>query len=390
MRVKLPPLLVMAVVYKLFENSMVPVVAVRTKLARLSELDPTAPLKVVPPELVIVRIPISVPMVLETVTAPVVLIVRFEALPLAVPAIDDKLIVFAIPVPIVRVTPSASVVAPKVMVPVEAPPIDVLELTVTGAPRLITPLPAALTVPPKLIRLGAVAVIPPVNAVVSPPLPKVTVPVLAKVVAPAMLLLEPLIATLYAAEPAPTVIPVDRVRLPPIVTVLPDVALVITREFASIIQLDKAPVLVIVTVPISVWKLSRIVTEPVVLIVILEAEPPAVPLIEARIIGLAMPVPSVSVTPSSNVVAARVIVPVDPPPNKVFSRTLTGVTPNLIRPVPSVTEIVPERNLVLGDSAVKPLVKVNVPPLAPKVKVPVLLKVTALVIVPVVALSARL
>ena len=184
--------------------------------------------------------------------------------------------------------------------------------------------------------------------------------------------------------------PVLRVRLPPIVTVLPDVALVITREFASIIQLDKAPVLVIVTVPISVWKLSRIVTEPVVLIVILEAEPPAVPLIEARIIGLAMPVPSVSVTPSSNVVAARVIVPVDPPPNKVFSRTLTGVTPNLIRPVPSVTEIVPERNLVLGDSAVKPLLKTKVPPLAPSVKVPVLLKVTALVVVPVVAFRARL
>ena len=188
--------MVIAVAYKLFENSIVPVVAVRTKLARLSELDPTAPLKVVPPELVTVRMPISVPIVLETVTAPVVLMVRFEALPLAVPAIDDKLIAFAIPVPIVRVTPSASVVAPKVMVPVEAPPIDVLELTVTGAPRLITPVPAALTVPPKLIRLGAVAVTPPVNAVVSPPLPKVTVPVLAKVVAPAMLLLEPLIARL--------------------------------------------------------------------------------------------------------------------------------------------------------------------------------------------------
>ena len=44
----------------------------------------------------------------------------------------------------------------------------------------------------------------------------------------------------------------------------------------------------------------------------------------------------------------------------------------------------------LGAVAVKPAVKAKVPPLAPKVKVPVLLKVTALVIVPVVALSARL
>ena len=179
-------------------------------------------------------------------------------------------------------------------------------------------------------------------------------------------------------------------RLPPIVTVLPDVALVITREFASIIQLDKVPEFVIVTVSISVWKLSRIVTDPVVLFVILEAKPPAVPRIDVRIIGLAIPVPSVSVTPSANVVAASVIVPVDPPPKNVFARILTGVTPNLIRPVPSVTEIVPDRYLVLGDSAVKPLLKTKVPPLAPKVKVPVLLKVTALVIVPLVALSAKL
>ena len=181
-----------------------------------------------------------------------------------------------------------------------------------------------------------------------------------------------------------------RVRLPPIVTVLPDVALVITREFASIIQLDKAPELVIVTVPISVSKLLLIKTEPVVLIVILEAEPPAVPLIEERLIGLAIPVPMVRVTPSSNVVALRAMIPVDPPPKNVSARTLTGVMPNEIRFVPNVTEIVPERNLVLGDSAVKPLLKTRVPPLAPKVKVPVLLKITALVIVPVVALSARL
>ena len=44
----------------------------------------------------------------------------------------------------------------------------------------------------------------------------------------------------------------------------------------------------------------------------------------------------------------------------------------------------------LGAVAVKPAVKAKVPPLAPKGKVPALLKVTAWVIVPVVALSARL
>ena len=64
------------------------------------------------------------------------------------------------------------------------------------SPKVMTPVPAALTVPLTVMALGAVAVTPPVKAVVSLPLPKVTVPVLAKVVAPAMLLLEPLSATL--------------------------------------------------------------------------------------------------------------------------------------------------------------------------------------------------
>ena len=43
-----------------------------------------------------------------------------------------------------------------------------------------------------------------------------------------------------------------------------------------------------------------------------------------------------------------------------------------------------------GAVAVNAAPKLSAPPLAPKVKVPVLLKITALVIVPVVALSARL
>lgn len=101
-------------------------------LVMVSDATLMAPLKVVPPELVIVTVPISVPMVLETVTAPVVLIIRFEVVPSAVPVIDERLIAFAIPVPIVRVTPSASVVAPKVMAPVEPPPNEVLERTLTA------------------------------------------------------------------------------------------------------------------------------------------------------------------------------------------------------------------------------------------------------------------
>ncbi len=167
-RVKLPPKVTV----------LLAVVLVITSDATL-----TAPLKVVPPELVIVTVPISVPMVLETVTAPVVLIVRFDTVLPAVPAIDDRLIAFAIPVPKVNVTPSASVVAPKVMVPVELPPTVVFADTLTGVvPKFSTPLEAAI-VPAKVFTLGAVAVKPPLNVNVPPLAPSVKVPVLLKVTA---------------------------------------------------------------------------------------------------------------------------------------------------------------------------------------------------------------
>ena len=52
--------------------------------------------------------------------------------------------------------------------------------------------------------------------------------------------------------------------------------------------------------------------------------------------------------------------------------------------------IVPLSVEALGADAVKPPLKVKVPPLAPKARVPVLLKVTALVIVPVLAFRAKL
>ena len=75
----------------------------------------TVLLNVVPPEFVIVKVPMSVPIAPETVTAPIVLIVILELEPFAVPEILDKLIAFAIPVPKVKVTPSTKVVAPKVI-----------------------------------------------------------------------------------------------------------------------------------------------------------------------------------------------------------------------------------------------------------------------------------
>ena len=143
--------------------------------------------KVVPPDWVMVTVPISVPTAPLIVTAPMVLIVRFELVPLAVPVTDERLKVFAIPVPTVSVTPSAKVAAPKVICPVEVPPTVELPDTVTpDVPKLMTPVPAAVIVPLIVLLLGAVAVTPPVKLIVSLPLPNVTLPVLEKVVAPAM------------------------------------------------------------------------------------------------------------------------------------------------------------------------------------------------------------
>ena len=185
MRAKLPPLLVMAVAYKLSENSMVPVVAVNTTLAMRSELVPTAPLKVVPPELVIVRVPISVPMVLLTATAPVVLIVRLEAKPEAVPATELRLIALAMPVPRVKVTLSAKVVAPRLIAPVAVPPSAVVAKMLTGVVAKLITLVVLLAaiVPDRYFVLGAVAVKPLVKVKVPPLVPKVKVPVLLKVTA---------------------------------------------------------------------------------------------------------------------------------------------------------------------------------------------------------------
>ena len=167
------------------ENSIVPVVAVNTRLEIGLALEPNAPLKVVPPELVMVRVPISVPMVLLTATAPVVLIVRLEVLPESVPATEIRLIALALPVPIVKVTLSAKVVAPKLIAPVAVPPMVVLARMLTGVvAKLITLVELfAAIVPDRYFVLGAVAVKPFVNVKVPPLAPRVKVPVLLKVTA---------------------------------------------------------------------------------------------------------------------------------------------------------------------------------------------------------------
>ena len=141
-----------------------------------------------------VRVPMSVPMVLLTATAPVVLIVRLEAKPEAVPATELRLIALLIPVPKVKVTLSAKVVAPKLMAPVAAPPMAVLAKMLTGVvAKLITLLPVvAVIVPDKYFVLGAVAVKPPANVKASVALlPKYKAPEVPKVVALVILVVLP-------------------------------------------------------------------------------------------------------------------------------------------------------------------------------------------------------
>ncbi len=170
---------------------IVPVVSVRVTVVA-----PTVLPKVVPPELVIVRVPTLVPIAPLTVTVPAVSIARF-ALPLEGPVTVVRLIGVAALAPKFKLL--FRLIAPVVMVPVEVPPmVDVPPIVsaVLLSPKVITPVPAALTLPLTVMALGAVATTPPVNAIVSLPLPRVTVPVLAKVVVPAIELELPLIPTL--------------------------------------------------------------------------------------------------------------------------------------------------------------------------------------------------
>ena len=89
---------------------IVPVVLVNATVAAFTVL-----LNVVPPEFVIVRVPMSVPTAPETVTAPVVLIVKLEAEPLATPETVVMLIGVTAPAPTVSVFASEIVIAPKVI-----------------------------------------------------------------------------------------------------------------------------------------------------------------------------------------------------------------------------------------------------------------------------------
>ena len=166
-------------------------------------------------------------------------------------------------------------------------------------------------------------------------------------------------------------------------TVVASVVSVIVNVPTSTVPLNVVPpLLVSVSVPKSVPTAPLTVTAPVVLTARLEAAPPATPLTAAKLIGVAAPAPTVSVLPSAIVVLNSVIWPVEAPPTVASAVTLTAVVPRLMTPVPAAL-IVPAMLFEDGAVAVTPAVKARVSAASlPSVTVPVLLKVTALVMVP--------
>ena len=105
----------------------------------------TLPAKVVPPLLVIVRVPMSVPTVPVTLTGAAVLSVRLDAVPPAVPDTVARSIGVAAPAPTVSVVLSARVAGPRRIAPMEVPPTVDVPVTFRGvslSPRVISPMPA--------------------------------------------------------------------------------------------------------------------------------------------------------------------------------------------------------------------------------------------------------
>ena len=94
----------------------------------------TVELKVVPPDCVTVTVPMSVPTA-PTLAVPVLLSVRLEAVPPAVPATLAIVGAPDPPVPTVSVTPSARVKAAVLIAPV--PPLIVASAVTLAAPMSI-------------------------------------------------------------------------------------------------------------------------------------------------------------------------------------------------------------------------------------------------------------
>ena len=174
-----------------------------------------------------------------------------------------------------------------------------------------------------------------------------------------------------------------KVKLPWNATVCDAWVSVIVKVAALTVLANVVPFeLVSVIVPISVPTAPLTLMTPVVFNVKFDTVPLAVPVTAPKLIAFAIPVPTVNVTLSANVASAKVMVPVEPPPTVAFAVTAIAVLPKLMALVP-LAAIVPAIDLLLGAVAVTPPVNVSVSDASfPKVTVPVLVKVTAFVIVP--------
>jgi len=150
----------------------------------------------------------------------------------------------------------------------------------------------------------------------------------------------------------------------PLNAIVPVVLVSVTVVAPTVLLKAVPPELVIVRVPTPATDMPEIsapATPPVARVRLLVA-PVTAPMVRSATFVVALVL--------SVVAAPKVIAP------KLIAALVLLMVPLMVR--------------ALGAVAVKPPVKAKVPPLAPSVKVPVLLKVTALVIVPVVAFSARL
>ena len=363
------------------ENVIVPVVFANVTVTALTVL-----LKVKPPVFVTNIVPISVPTMPLTVTAPLVFIVRWESALSAVPLTAARDIGVPALLPTVNVTLSDIVTAPMVIWPVEVSPTRDVPVTATGtAPRLMTPIPEALTRPKRFIALCVIAVRPPVkvNESVALLVPSVNDPVFKNVVVPAMVLSAPSNDTAYAAVPAFTVIPVVKVTSPAKV-IASAVQSVIINVFPDTASKKSTPAeSVILIVSMSVPMASATVTAPPVFIVRLQLPEPPEPVTLSSSIAAAVPplAPTVSVTPALSVESPRLIVPVAEPPTVASAVTATSVlkSPSVIVEVPEFDAIVPAIFISLWAVAViaPPVaVKVSEDPL-PRVNAPVLLNVAA-------------
>ena len=140
----------------------------------------TVPENVVPPELVTVTVPTSVPTAPLADTAPVVLSVRFDAAPPKLPLTLDRLTGLAAPVPTVKVTPSTRVTGPSVTVPV---PLDRMLEPATLVAVLRPSAVFAVVMFPFTTLDPTVRATPPVKTRASGPSPKRTVPEVSRPVA---------------------------------------------------------------------------------------------------------------------------------------------------------------------------------------------------------------